>query len=61
MVSKKPPKREGLVRTVFYQDPEDRDAMAELAHSQRQSESEMYRRAVREFLDRYPKPKPPKK
>jgi hypothetical protein len=52
MVSKKPGTEKGLVRTVFYQPPEDRDAMAELAHQRRDSESELYRQAVREFLDR---------
>jgi hypothetical protein len=52
MVSRKPPAREGLVRTIFYLSPEDRDAMAEIAHWERESESEIYRRAVREFLER---------
>ena len=52
MVSKKPAAPKGMVRTVFYLPPEDRDAMADLAHDRRESESEVYRQAVREFLDR---------
>jgi predicted transcriptional regulator len=57
MVSKKPAKAEGLVRTVFYLPPEDRDAMAALAAQRRASESELYREAVARFLERESRPK----
>lgn len=60
MVSKRPAKSKGLARTVVYLPPEDRDEIARLALEERVSESEIYRRAVAEYLER-PRSKPSRK
>lgn len=53
MVSRKgAPSAQGLIRTIFYLSPEERDAVAALALADRVSESEIYRRAIAEYLER---------
>jgi Arc/MetJ-type ribon-helix-helix transcriptional regulator len=42
----------GLVRTVLYLPEELKEALRDLAHRERRSESDVLRQALRELLDR---------